>query len=54
MAGVALALTVYAGAAKLRGHSLSNPFAYVPLSYSNVPASPSDADRLIYFIPFRL
>lgn len=52
MAGVALALTVYAGAAAWWGHSLSNPFAYVALSYSNVPASPSDADRLIYFILF--
>lgn len=52
IAGVAMALTVYAGATSLWGHTLSNPFAYIALSYSNVPASPSDVDRLIYFIIF--
>ncbi len=52
IAGTALALLVYAGAASWWGHSVSNPFAYIALSYSNVPASPSDADRLVYFIIF--
>jgi hypothetical protein len=50
IAGVAMALTVYVGANYLWGHTLSNPFAYIALSYSNVPQSPSDVDRLIYFI----
>lgn len=52
VAGVVMALTVYAAATALWGHTLSNPFAYIALSYSNVPASPSGADRLIYFIIF--
>lgn len=52
IAGVAMALTVYAGATSLWGHTLSNPFAYIALSYTNVPASPSEVDRLIYFIVF--
>jgi membrane protease YdiL (CAAX protease family) len=31
---------------------MSNPFAYIALSYSNVPALPTEQDRLIYFIVF--
>jgi len=49
LAGVAAALSVYAVAAALWGHTLSNPFAYIALSYANVPASPSDVERLMYF-----
>jgi membrane protease YdiL (CAAX protease family) len=52
IAGVAMALTVHAAAAALWGHTLSHPFAYIASSYSDVPASPSDEDRLIYFIIF--
>jgi membrane protease YdiL (CAAX protease family) len=52
MAGVAMALAVHYAAAAVWGHSLSHPFAYIALSYSSVPASPSDDDRLIYFIIF--
>ncbi|WP_028280064.1 CPBP family intramembrane glutamic endopeptidase [Arthrobacter sp. H5] len=50
--GLGMALGVYASATALWGHTVSNPFAYIALSYSNVPASPSDADRLIYFTIF--
>jgi membrane protease YdiL (CAAX protease family) len=52
IAGVAMALAVYAGATALWGHTVSNRFASIAFSYSNVPASPSDGDRLIYFIIF--
>jgi hypothetical protein len=52
MAGAAMALTVYAGATSLWGNTVSNPFAYIALSYTNVPASPSDADRLVYFMTY--
>jgi membrane protease YdiL (CAAX protease family) len=52
MAGVLMALAVHYLAAAVWGHSLSHPFAYIALSYSSVPASPSDGDRLIYFIIF--
>lgn len=52
VAGAGVALMVYDGAASFWGHSTSNPFAYIALSYSNVPTSPSDADRLVYFAIF--
>jgi membrane protease YdiL (CAAX protease family) len=52
IAGAALALGVYAGATALWDHTVSNPFSYIALTYSSVPASPSDGDRLIYFIIF--
>ncbi|MDQ0734781.1 CPBP family intramembrane glutamic endopeptidase [Arthrobacter agilis] len=52
IAGAAIALGVYAGAAALWGHSMSNPFAYISRTYSSVPEAPSDADRLIYFIVY--
>lgn len=52
IAGVAMALAVHYTAAAVWGHSMSNPFAYIALSYSNVPASPSEDGRLIYFIIF--
>ncbi|WP_227008111.1 CPBP family intramembrane glutamic endopeptidase [Pseudarthrobacter sp. AB1] len=51
-AGVAMALGLHAGATALWGHSLSHPFTYIALSYSSVPATPSEDDRLIYFIIF--
>ncbi len=50
LAGVASALVVYTAAAALWGHTVSHPFAYIALSYSNVPSAPSDSDRLVYFI----
>jgi hypothetical protein len=37
---------------RLWGHTVSNRFASIALSYSNAPASPSDGDRLNYFITF--
>jgi hypothetical protein len=43
IAGVAMALAVYAGATALWGHTVSNRLASIAFSYSNVPASPSDA-----------
>jgi membrane protease YdiL (CAAX protease family) len=52
IAGITMALAVHAGATALWGHTLSHPFAYIAISYSDVPASPSDVDRLIYFIIF--
>ncbi|MGO4191324.1 lysostaphin resistance A-like protein [Arthrobacter sp. YAF17] len=52
IAGVAMALSVHFTAAAVWGQSMSNPFAYIALSYSTVPASPSEDDRLIYFIIF--
>ncbi|MDR6414095.1 type II CAAX prenyl endopeptidase Rce1 family protein [Pseudarthrobacter sulfonivorans] len=52
LAGVAMALGVHSAATTLWGHSLSHPFAYIALSYSSVPVSPSEDDRLIYFIIF--
>jgi membrane protease YdiL (CAAX protease family) len=52
IAGVAMALTVHAAATALWGRTLSHPFAYIARSYADVPASPSDEDRLIYFIIF--
>jgi hypothetical protein len=50
VAGVAVSLAVYAAATALWGRTVENPFAYIAGTYSNVPDSPSDADRLIYFI----
>jgi hypothetical protein len=47
-----MALAVYAGATALWGHTVSNRFASIALSNSNAPASPSDGDRLNYFIIF--
>lgn len=52
MSGVAMALAVHYVAAAVWGHSMSHPFTYIALSYSSVPASPSEDDRLIYFIIF--
>lgn len=52
IAGVAMALAVHAGATAFWGYTVSNPFAYIALSYSNVPESPSENARLTYFIIF--
>lgn len=52
LAGVGLALGVHAIASAVWGNTLSPPFAYIDLSYSSVPASPSEDDRLIYLIIF--
>jgi membrane protease YdiL (CAAX protease family) len=52
IAGVAMALAMHHAAAAVWGHTLSHPFAYIALSYSGVPASPADDDRLTYFIIF--
>lgn len=52
IAGVAMALAVHAGAAAFWGHTVSNPFAYIALSYSSAPDSPSENGRFIYFIIF--
>jgi uncharacterized protein len=49
-AGVTAFLAVYATAAALWGVTVQNPFAYIAGTYTNVPDSPSDADRLTYFI----
>jgi uncharacterized protein len=51
-AGAVMALGVHAGATALWGHTVSHPFAYIARSYSSVPATPSEDDRLIYFIIF--
>ena len=32
------------------GRTVANPFVYIAGTYSNVPDSPSDTDRLIYFL----
>lgn len=50
VAGVTALLAVYAATTALWGRTIENPFAYIAGTYSNVPDSPSDADRLIYFI----
>lgn len=50
VAGVTALLAVYAATTALWGRTVENPFAYIAGTYSNVPDSPSDADRLIYFI----
>jgi membrane protease YdiL (CAAX protease family) len=50
IAGAAACLTIYAVATALWGRTIENPFAYIAGTYSNVPDSPSDSDRLIYFI----
>jgi membrane protease YdiL (CAAX protease family) len=50
--GAAMAVAVHGTATAAWGHSMSNPFAYIALSYSNVPAAPSEEDRLVYFIVF--
>jgi membrane protease YdiL (CAAX protease family) len=52
VAGAAACLAVYAIAAAFWGTSVSNPFAYIAGTYSNVPEAPSDIDRLIHFIIF--
>lgn len=50
VAGVTVLLAVYAAATALWGRTVENPFAYIASTYSSVPDSPSDTDRLIYFI----
>ncbi|PPL20603.1 hypothetical protein GY24_00705 [Microterricola pindariensis] len=50
LAGGASMLAVFAAATALWGLTAQNPFVYIAGTYSNVPASPSDADRLIYFL----
>ena len=50
LAGAAACFAVYFATTALWGFSVQNPFAYIARTYSNVPESPSDADRLIYFI----
>ena len=54
IAGVTAFLAVYATAAALWGVTVQNPFAYIAGTYTNVPDSPSDADRLNYFIIYAL
>ena len=50
LAGAASLLTVYAIATALWDLTVENPIAYIAGTYANVPDSPSDADRLTYFI----
>lgn len=50
VAGVTALLAVYAAATALWGRTVENPFAYIAGTYTNVPDSPSDTDRLTYFI----
>jgi hypothetical protein len=50
IAGALACLAVSATTTALWGDSVSNPFAYIARTYSNVPASPSDTDRLVYFV----
>lgn len=50
IAGATACFAVYLAATALWGYSTQNPFAYIARTYTNVPESPSDADRLIYFI----
>jgi membrane protease YdiL (CAAX protease family) len=52
LAGVACCLIAFAIFTTLWGASASNPFAYIAGSYSAVPGSLSDADRMIYFAIF--
>jgi len=49
-AGAIGMLTVFATATALWGHTGENPFVYIAGTYTNVPDSPSDADRLTYFL----
>ena len=49
-AGAIEMLTVFATATALWGHTGENPFVYIAGTYTNVPDSPSDADRLTYFL----
>lgn len=48
-AGAIAMLATYAAAWVLWGHTVENPFVYIAGTYTNVPSSPSDADRLISF-----
>ncbi|WP_193510145.1 CPBP family intramembrane glutamic endopeptidase [Cryobacterium sp. BB736] len=50
LAGAAACFAVYFATTALWGFSVQNPFAYIARTYSNVPESPSEADRLVYFI----
>jgi uncharacterized protein len=50
ISGGAACLAVYATTTAIWGNSVENPFAYIARTYANVPQSPSDADRLVYFI----
>ncbi len=54
VAGVIASLAIYAVTTALWGLTFENPFAYIARTYSNVPDSPSDADRLIYFIIYAM
>jgi membrane protease YdiL (CAAX protease family) len=49
IAGVTALLAVYAATTSLWGRTVENPFTYIAGTYSTVPPSPSDTDRLIYF-----
>jgi len=50
VAGVTSLLVVCGAATALWGRTIENPFAYIAGTYTNVPDSLSDADRLTYFI----
>jgi hypothetical protein len=50
VSGVTVSFAVSAATTALWGRNVENPFAYIAGTYSNVPDSPSDTDRLIYFI----
>ncbi|MGC5224482.1 lysostaphin resistance A-like protein [Micromonospora sp. DT81.3] len=50
LAGGITMLAVYAAATAFWGRTVANPFAYIAGTYTNVPDSPSDADRLTYFL----
>jgi membrane protease YdiL (CAAX protease family) len=50
ISGAVACFAVYAMTTALWGQSVENPFAYIARTFSNVPESPSDADRLVYFV----
>lgn len=50
VAVAAACLAIYEAVTAFWGRTVENPFAYITGTYSNVPDSPSDTDRLIYFV----
>jgi len=45
-------LAVFAATTALWGRTVQNPFAYIARTYSQMPDSPSDADRLTFFVVY--
>jgi len=52
LAGVATLFAAFAATTALWGRTVQNPFVYIARTYSQVPDSPSNADRLTFFVVY--